>query len=514
MGDKTFLLSDAIHINKRNFKSLFDFCAARNIDFVSPEHKILPIDAFGDYSAYRNTINIHSNKFRIICPDDLFEYSYEGISVFNICISELLSFLVCKPGRLRDKSLPNNPRELFNLIYETEYDRLIDNMSAVCMWVDIWKQTLKSIPQLAYVGIFSGSLIYARVLLELMRYQTGRCFVLESFFTGTHFYCEERYTPISNHSDVKLKTVYRSIVKPYDRQDHEVKRNHIRHIIKNINNKNVTQPEAKGARLFNNDQPTLLILGQVINDFSLLESNQCGINSLESYKQIIYKILTETQWNIIFKAHPWERKKHNLRDAITLNELTLEFGKETRVALVEDHALYELFEESNGVICLNSQSGIEAALAGFKPIQLGDAFWGRNGFSHDINLDNMGAVLKILDDPMKCYADLNSFEQLELWLISIIDGWLIPEENCFKAEERLKKIFYEISGRSIATNISRNDKFLKKNTASIGYENSIRSQSFLMNTKRKLRKLINHPADFFKDSKNKFVRRVGLFFFK
>lgn len=522
MGDKTFLLADGVHINEKNFKSLLTFCTTRNVDFVRPGFKTLPIDAFGNYESHRNVLASERVILEGLSTADLFEFSVSGVQVFETCRAELMSLLVCTSVDWRNHPFPSNQRELFDRIIKLNFDELIDNMAAACLWIKFWHTTIKSTPRLAYVGVFSGSLTYARALLEIMRFHPGRCFVMESFFTGMHFYCEERYDPIANRSDIKLKTIRRSINKNFNQNTYETKRNAIRKLLQSIKNKNVTQPNATGERLFNNCQPTLLITGQVLNDFSLLESSGCGINSLDIYRQLIRMVLANTQWNCAYKAHPWERKKHNLFQALTLDELSAEFSQNPRVALVEDYSLTDLFQEVDGVLCINSQSGIEAALAGFKPIQIGNAFWGNNGFSHDIESAQLDKVLQILCDPLDCRADLVAYEHLEDWLVTVIDGWLIEEKPSVKADMRLKEIFWEIAQRAPNPSVST------KPMTDLSPQTQVTSRSLMSGAipidapqinglrysfRRKLRKFINHPAEFFRDAKSEAVRRVGLFIF-
>jgi hypothetical protein len=513
MGDKTFLLADAVHINEKNFASLLSFCSTRNVDFVRPKFKTLPIDAFGNYAAHREVMSSHRAMLEKMSPDTLFEYSIDGVALFETCRAELMSLLIASSPKWRNQPLPETRRALFDNAFEFSNAELIDNMAAACLWIEFWSVTVKATPRLAYVGVFSGSLTYARALLEVMRFHPGRCFVMESFFTGMHFYCEERYTPISNHSDIRLKTVYRAIVKPLDRGAHEIKRNQVRAALQKIKNKNVNQPHATGVRLFKNDHPTLLILGQVLNDYSLLETLECGINSLDLYRQVIRKVLAETQWNVIYKAHPWERNKHNLRRAITLDELTDEFGRESRVALVEEHALPDLFNESDGVLCINSQSGIEAALAGFMPIQLGNAFWGGNGFSYDVDHRRLENILTILAIPAQCHADLAAYERLEAWLVAVIGEWLVEEALGAKADARLKKIFSEIAVRVPGMTGQASSKATDLQTGTANRGISAFTSPTHGTFQRKLRKFIRRPADFFRDAKSGVVRRLGLFVF-
>lgn len=74
-------------------------------------------------------------------------------------------------------------------------------------------------------------------------------------------------------------------------------------------NKNVVQPSRSGKRVFNNGKRNVIIVGQVLNDYSIIESHLPYHSSIEIYKDVISDILNNTDFNLIFKAHPWEEKK-------------------------------------------------------------------------------------------------------------------------------------------------------------------------------------------------------------
>ena len=269
MGGRSFLLADNIHINERNFGGLLRFCSNRNVDFVRPKTPILPLDAFGDYVAKAEALREWVQKLESLSATELYAISNRGINLFLVSRAELLSFICVKPSWIGTQYGASR-HDICERAYSDQKQHLVLNMAAAATWIEFWYQETLKVPRLSYVGIFSGSLIYARALIEIMKFRQGRTFVLESFFTGKHYYCEERYEPIANRSDIRFDTVYNMLKLPEDRRIFEIKRNSALAAIANMRNKNVTQPEQTGRRLFSNGNPTLLILGQVLNDFSLL----------------------------------------------------------------------------------------------------------------------------------------------------------------------------------------------------------------------------------------------------
>ncbi len=94
MGSRTFLLSDKLHINLKNFASFLDFHSIRDVDFIKPEFNVLPIDAFGNYAEYRECISSKVAMLTRMNSDELFEYVHDGVSVFDICRVELTYQLI------------------------------------------------------------------------------------------------------------------------------------------------------------------------------------------------------------------------------------------------------------------------------------------------------------------------------------------------------------------------------------------------------------------------------------
>lgn len=527
MSEKTLLLSDSVHINEKNFKSFLSFFRQRQIKTVIAAKVALPIDAFGNYAQHHEILEPTRSQLAALDKDALQSTERHGIRLFSVCSAETLSLAVTRDADLLSAQHASDA-QVFEALWLEHRELLLDNLAAAAWWVNHWRSYLRSVPRLAYVAVFSGSLTYARVLLEVMKFQPARCFVLESFFTGAHFYCEERYTPIANSSDLRLATVRNALAGYPDRSGYEAKRNAARRVLEQIRNKNVTQPEARHLKVFKNQRPTLLLLGQVMNDFSLLDSAAGRFNALAFYRELIESVLGGSDWNVLFKAHPWERQKANLMRPATLEALERAFGDNPRVACVEHHALADAFHECGAVVCLNSQSGIEAAMAGFKPIQFGGAFWGGNGFSHDWGLEDVGSVCNLLGQRDQLRLDLQAFDHLETWLVTCLDRWLVEEAEGRQSEARLKQIFHEIGNLPAAAAQKpstgpaepppghppqpREGSTLARLSTPARPPTAGTQMNGVSLYRRRLRKLWRQPKEFFRDSRNPLLQRLGTWF--
>lgn len=490
---RTFLLADDIHIKKRNFASLFTFCEPRGISFVHDKGTTLSKNLYGNYTdiIIEEKIIIES-----IPEEDLYNYKHRDINVFNVARAEMLSYLVSFEN-WQNGHFGLNSIDVFNKALRENKNEVILNMAAAMHWIEYWYHKTRSTPRLTYVGIFSGSLSYAKALSEIMKYRQGRVFVLESFFTGKHYYCEEKYGPIANLSDIRHKTVLNSIKLPDDQIIFDSKKKEVLNIIANMQNKNVSQPLSTGGKVSRTTK-TLLILGQVVNDFSLLEVGGFGISSLAVYDEVITSVLSDTEYEIIFKAHPWEHKKHNLYNSITLQYLSARYRGNARIHFVENYAINDLFAEAKAVLVINSQSGLEAALKGFKTIVVGNAFYGNNGFTHDIN-DNMKIQIpKLLNSGQDFNLNIQEYDSLMEFLIRCIDGWLVAEHGG-NSERRLKEIFFEVSGikpTAVIKKIIESSKPTEINKTS-------------GTAKKKLKKLLRDPVGFFRDARFSPLRKIS-----
>lgn len=487
---KSFLLSDNIHINEKNFKSMLVYCRERGVQFVVPDIKNMPpIDSFGKYDEARKDIIVWAEKLKKMAQADLFALELHGINLFEVSRAELLSYLAVDSRWLGDH-YGENLEATFDKAFAHSYHHLILNMAVAGIWVDFWFRKTRSVPRLRYVGVFSGSLIYSRALLEVMKFTPGRLFVFESFFTGMHFYCEEKYDVIANKSDIRFDTVYKSLPLPKNQFEFEIKAQNCLSQVQKNKNKNVVQPPSANEKFFTNKKSTVLILGQVLNDFSMLEAGVTGLSSLKIYKDLIDKLLANTDLNIIFKGHPWEHKKHNLHTSVTLNWLKDRCLEGPRVKYVDSVSIEDLFKSVDCVVCINSQSGIEAAAHGFKPIQLGDAFWGRRGFSHDLHTSQIDAAVSIANDETKYRLRSQEYNLLKEWLVRTMESWLV-NESLTESELRLSEIFHDLPvDKMTSSEGGKTSPILSSSTLESGYR-----------FKRKLKKLFRDPARFFRDAK-------------
>ena len=441
------LVPDSLHINIRNFPSFFKFVEKEkaNITFVSDRKDWIAL--YGDYSQKEDILK---DKFDILASltlSQLYDFKIKEVNLFFIARAEILSLVIKNTEWISD-SIPSDQFKICQKLYDHNPDILLSCLAAAWDWIEYWYTFLQDNKLFTHSCIFSGSLIYQRSLIELLRFRPTKVMLMESFFTGNDYYCEEKYEPIANNCDIKYKAIYRSLLEDLSPNLKE------RELMKAINkvilskNKNVIQPTIGDEITFNNDGLIVTILGQVVNDFSLLEYKGYGLSSIDFYTKLV-SLLIDNNINVIFKAHPWEAKKINITDSFTKNKMEelrdcLSDEKKNSLVIVDDYPITKLFEISNYIVGLNSQGLLEAAFDGFKPVQFGNAFYGNKGFTNDYQLSDISVFVDdILSGAIHGNMTLAEYDSFQTFLLKIFQGQLVSIHN--SGVSKLSSIFCDIN---------------------------------------------------------------------
>lgn len=414
------IISDEFHINKRNFKALFDYFDEKKINSFAfaDEWKSNSIcGRVGNYRSCAKDIRM-SNYVSIIDQaidnkDELYNFKYKNIELWPLVKSELSAFTISESYN-NDVIYPYNSDDLFDFHYKHYIDDLILAYSVACYWIDVFKSKESDIWKCKAAFVFSGSYIYTKVLLTMLKKSPVRAYVIESTFMGISFYCDEQYEHLPNNYLHQYENRRNKAISEAGStlliKDENDKLDYLRSKALNkfmiINNKNVNQPMPDSIPRFNDiTKKSVLLVCQVVNDFSILESEKV-VNSIEHYKSIILEVLHNTDYNMVIKTHPWERKKIHLYNSMTLNKidefiLGLDDCYKGRIYINDDINIYHLFSNINYILTYCSQSGIEAAVYGKKVIVNDECSYAKCGFTKSYS--NISDIPDLLEDS----GDLN-----------------------------------------------------------------------------------------------------------
>jgi hypothetical protein len=426
------LVPDTWHFHRRNFAPLYDHLAAAKVPFHVEKTRRSWWKRHGDYARFARHLSHHVKRLEGCSASDLVAFNHRGIRLIEVVRSEFLC-------RVLPRWIAGvGPREDLALIAralgrETDRNELLLCFAAAIDWIEFWCAKLDEAPGFTHVLVFSGSYIYTRALQEVAQRRGLRVFTLESFFTGNDFYFEERATPICNRSQLAAADYYERLALPEDPGRLDRLRAEAQTRFRARRNKNVrVSPNAVVSPPFGAAASgAILVLGQVLNDFSVIETPLAEMSTIAVYRHLIGALLEKSGRNVIFKAHPWERRRPNLRAPVTLRQMTawretLPEAQRARFRVLEREPLAGLLPYVDHVIGLSSQGLIEAAQAGLKPIQLGAAFFGGHGFTHDRSLDD-----SLIDDIASGRLDgrlsLDAYRALEDFLIRALVIHLVSD---------------------------------------------------------------------------------------
>ncbi|CNK61327.1 Capsule polysaccharide biosynthesis protein [Yersinia mollaretii] len=540
MKNISILFPDQVHFHDRNFKSLFDTIKKHSIKhtFITDMHHL--VATFGDYFSHKEQLSGYYNKISEFSESKLLTLETKGILLFKIYRNEALAYFLSLP-EFRDKiPCQLSDTEIFMLMSRTDHEALLLNISATMFWMDFWDEKLSTIKVYTYACIFSGVQIYNRSLLEILKTHATIPLLLEHFFTGNEYYIEEKYEPIPNNTNLTHSNAYNSIQLPINHDEYE--RNKIKATNKVIlsNNKNVIQPKNR-QKIKSRGRKVITIIGQVYNDYSIIGTATKYLSSINFYKELILKLLQDDSNYIVFKAHPWERNKTKSKIAPTFESLSklkesLDIEKRERLFITENFNLSDLINQSEHIITLCSQSAIEAAFLGIKPIQLGNAFYGKKGFTYDYN-----HIDDFLDDlnknKLSRVLTLDEYKNLEIFLMKFLESELVSvhKSGISTIERKLKLYPYVKLAKAetpIIDSVLKNEKqitttfdnSITKTEVNIGKNAILTSNLFkkinvvIANKDKvlfkKFNKLKNNPNSFLSDSKYKLLNLLGKVIFK
>lgn len=484
------ILADNIHINKKNFPSLFEAISKHEV-FIT---KITQEQAarYGRYEGDREIQRL-SRELKNISAEDAVELSENEIHLISLCESEMLTFLLTK-SNFDPRALEWAQESRVNYYLRQYPTELKLNLAAAKFWVKFWAKTFEELPVMHASVVFSGSSTYQKAFIAFVRQTQCRNFVIENTLCGDRFYFEEKYDRIANNSDIKFSNVYRKCLASFSEKN--IRREHVKaiNIYRNLKNKNVTQPPSEGGVYFDNECNTALIMCQVVNDYALVEEM---IYSIDIYTNLINH-LSQKGINVIVKTHPWELQKANLKSSHTYDALRdfidgLPLDQMKKIRIYENRNIKDLFSASDFVIGINSQALLEAAAFGFKSIQLGNAFFGSKGFTHDLNRSNaLSALDQIIFDKHNGRLSIDEYEDFLNFSAALFESHTVPVSN-----SGLSKINSRLTEYKCVPLINYKEIEVSKLNEKILPANQTRAPRHF---NKKILKLKRDPYRFFRDS--------------
>ena len=381
----------------------------------------------------RDELVEYIDRLKDLESQEIIELECQGITLRKIVEYELLGEMIAE-GMSSYKYL--NSEDLIKCAYQNHYSLLVTSYALAIYWVDYWLNSI-SREKYRYAIIFSGASITTRALTKCCELMPTEPVLVESFFTGAHYYLENRYSPLPNKSDVRF---FRDSTENIDSAKWKLSSEYLSCV--SSRNKNVKQPADAISHLESNGYA--LISCQVINDYSLLNSRYPKRASTDTYLSIIKEILDKTELDVFVKVHPWERVKLACEVSLTeevIRDFTSELPEDTRcrVKLIESENLSQLIEGCSAFITICSQSALEAVFLGKKPIVSSSAFYASKGFCYEF-FDPAEVVSHILSEEYSSEICLTEYDKFISFMNFCMHDSLIEEKLTANSLQKLSRV--------------------------------------------------------------------------
>jgi hypothetical protein len=432
MAPMRILIPDTWHFHRRNFAALYDHFAEAGVETRVERTRWRWWKRHGDYAAITGRLLPHVEELKDAGPQKLIAAAHREIPLLKVARSEFLCRVLPEWAA---GAGPREDRAIVERACRSQRDQrtLLLCLAAATDWIDFWHAYIDRHGHFSHALAFSGSYIYTRALQEVAVRRGLRVFTQETFFTGNDFYFEERATPLPNQSFLRDPAYGHRLALPQDPDLLDRLRAEAQIRLRQKRNKNVrVDAMAVVPPPFGRDADgTVLVLGQVLNDFSIIETPLEEMSTIATYQRLIGGLLERSARKVIFKAHPWERRRPNLMAPVTLERMrawreSLPASKRERFKLMERESVSALFPYVDWAVGLSSQALIEAAQAGLKPIQLGSAFFGEQGFTHDRVLDD-GLIADLAEGHLDGRLTLTEYRALEDFLVRALVLHLVSD---------------------------------------------------------------------------------------
>jgi hypothetical protein len=420
------LFADNWHFHSRNFLPLFKAIQQDSLPHLFETSRSSWWKAHGCYSTHEKLL---TNSLHYVDQhQDWSQINYQGINLWKICKAEFLCNALTQDS-WHIGGIPNESEAVFKYAVANEGNRAALRLclAATHDWLIFWSEYLDRGTNISHAIVFSGSYIYTRTLMVLAKERNVSILVAEHFFTGNDFYLEYRDNPIANNCGIQRKLGVDFSLK--GNANDVVISTYMHSRIKGMRNRNAPKRNIGFRHPWNGRDPVILIIGQVVNDFSIIETPSNEVSSIAIYKQAFIDLLSNTSANLIFKAHPWERRRAPLFKPITKLKIeefirSLPEKDQLRIAVIENEPIQNIFQICDGVMGISSQGLLESCFYGFKPALLGKTFFSNKDFTQSTN--EKLALIKCEIDKASWKLSLDEYGQFQNYMKEMFTEVLIP----------------------------------------------------------------------------------------
>ncbi|QGQ48167.1 glycosyltransferase [Metabacillus sediminilitoris] len=476
-----FYFVDQINFHKRNFDNFISFVEN---DFSFKYNNAYPAlkKSFGKYELKKISGLPNFSKYEELFKDlndkplsELKQVSYKGYNLWDVIHAEMYAYLTPKiyqlyianeiPAQQADSDCLLEWLRSSKIEDETFQNLVFYNFAIGAFWIDYWAATLKRV-KINNVCVFGGTTIYSRAATLVAQWNNINVLSFEGSFIKDFHYADSASGMITNNHRFAdhSKWVRLQGLDFLDKQAEWLEETMANRLNLNVVQPNkLTKEELYQRYNIDPNKKLILLIGQVLNDFSITRDLKNYESSIDFYVNVIKSIADKKDCHLFIKLHPWENHKQNSTTELSKRVLEKKLADHsiTNFTVDYDVNIDSLIDFSEIGITSCSQAGLEMLYMGKRVVQVGNAFYGNKGWTVDVTEPEF-LPLSIdiaLSKPRLEHIELREVRKFIYHLL---------HSNCFKRtgeDINFEKKFYEVTAFNKSREagiIQRVNKKLKK----------------------------------------------------
>lgn len=398
MKNIDFYFVDNINFHKRNFENFITFVEENYSYHYNTAFPMLK-KSFGKY--YRNNIQGLTNfeniekQINSIKKEELPIFNFKGYNLWNIVSAELKSYITPKiyedlldKGIKYDKFDPLELLEKYDFEDESINKAVLYNLIVGAFWIEYWAKEFKKY-EIKNLCVFGGTSIYSRAATLVAQWNRINVISFEGTFIKKYHYADNASGIITNNHKYADRSNWVQLegVSLLGSQDNWLKKE-----MDSRTNLNVVQPKAVGkTEIYNkynipSDKRIILLIGQVINDYSVTKDLQSFSSTIDFYLETIKAVQKLKGYHLFIKLHPWENYKQNSSPNLSkrILEQHLEQYNFKNYTIDYEVNIDSIIDVAEFGVTSCSQAGLEMLYSGKRVVQVGHAYYGFKGWTIDV----------------------------------------------------------------------------------------------------------------------------------
>ncbi|MDH6674551.1 glycosyltransferase involved in cell wall biosynthesis [Paenibacillus sp. LBL] len=393
-----FYFVDDINFNKKNLGNFLRFTESKyryyyntafpRLKTMQGNYQLKNISGLKNFKKYEEI-------FASVTLNNYKGFTYKGYIIWDIVKAELKRYLIPRVYSIDQRFSFSNEKEdsgrINKLLSQNATDQslselLINNYCVAAFWIDYWAAEFNK-RKPANVCVFGGTTIYSRSATLVAQWRNLNVISFEGTFLKKFHYADNASGIITNNHSysnrsewVKLKSLVLTNEQELWLQQEMEKKTNINVVQPSV----ISKEDIYSSYNINPERKIVLLVGQVIDDYSLTYDLNIYESSIEFYKRVVDFFQLNKKYHLFIKLHPWE--KRNNEDGITKIVLInyIKENKYNNVTIEYDVNIDSLIEVSEFGITACSQAGIEMLYSGKRVVQAGNAFYGYKGWTIDV----------------------------------------------------------------------------------------------------------------------------------